>query len=1127
MQKINNKIVFSASDITYYAECEHRTWLDRLNLDTPMEKAEDDAQSKLVQTKGFEHEATFFAKLQESHDCVEIDTKQSLEKRIEATRLAIEAGAEVIFQGTLSRGNLIGHSDFLLRLNTKSSTGKWLYEVADTKLAKSTKAKFILQLCFYSDLLSDITGQLPHHMHVELGTGKRVSFKVSDYFYYYKQLLERYLDYVASYPEITPPYPSPCNHCSLCPWRDRCEEKRISDDHLSAVANINRQQILRLEKAGVNTLARLADLSDEETIPKFLVESLNKLRHQAALQLHERNTGKQKVVVLPFSDDKLRGFARLPNPNEGDLFFDMEGNPMHEGGLEYLFGIYYFNNGKPIFTPFWGHDREQERQAFSDFMDFVEARKARFPKMHIYHYANYENAALKRLMGLHGIKESAVNDLLREQRLVDLYTIVREGLRISKPSYSIKALEAFYADKRSGDVKKATDSIVVYEQWCESKEPALLESIRQYNEDDCRSTWQLREWLLSIRPSDLNWYSSSTEKAVEASPTKSKGDKTIKLEAELAIFHQRLVVNPENSNLDLSFAELVDSVLDFYRRANRPVWWSIFERQGTELDLLLDDPETIAGMHSPEDLGNKLYRYTYPEQDFKLRESSRVSRLDNLKQTTLIKVDEQKRIVEFKLNLDKDEIAPENLSLTVGSPISTDVMQNALFRFADSVIKDEGKFKAVMDYLMRNIPDIQSHNPGSVIVGDAENQLDQIISKVSSLNNSYLFIQGPPGTGKTYTGSHLIAELLQQGKTVAVSSNSHKAINNLLHAVDVRMTEAGKSYYGIKKVSKADDEIESAFIQNCYSNVDIIDTSLPQLLAGTAWLLSNSELTTSYDYLFIDEAGQVSLANTIAMGMCARNIILLGDQMQLGQPIQGVHPGRSGESALEYLLDGESTIAPNRGIFLGTTYRMHPDVCRFISDAIYDSKLFSHRSTFKQSLILNSTAHLALKSTGISYLPVEHDGCSQRSEEEATIVRELVMNLLTQSYQDGEGKVHSIKLNEILIVAPYNMQVNLLKSTLPEGARVGTVDKFQGQEAQVVIVSMTTSSEEYLPRFIDFLFSKNRLNVAISRARSNAILVTSKSLPKITCNTIFQMELINLLCRTISVANNINKKVSK
>ena len=1124
MQKSGGRILFSASDLTYFAGCTHRTWLDRLNLDTPMEKAADDEQSKLLQTKGYEHEAEFFARLQARHaQYVEINTALSLDQRIAATKQAIQDGAEVIYQGSLQRDNLIGHADFLLRADAKGPDGRWLYEVADTKLARTTKAKFILQLCFYSDLLSDLTGQLPHHMHVELGSGKRETFKVADYVYYYRQLLERCQAFVAAYPNITPPYPSPCDHCPLCPWRDRCDARRVEDDHLSAVANISRQQIARLEQASINTVAKLATIPHTTAVPKLATETLEKLRDQAALQVLERTTGEQKAVVLPLVEGEMRGFARLPLPDEGDLFFDMEGDPMQEGGLEYLFGLYYFDDGKAVFRPFWGHDREQEREAFINFIDFVMEWRERFPKMHVYHYAHYENTALKRLMTLHGVKESAVDQLLREHRLVDLYKVVREGLRISKPSYSIKAVEAFYTEKRSTEIKKATDSIVVYEHWRETGDPALLESIRQYNEDDCRSTWQLREWLLTMRPVGIPWFTIHEAETSGKKTARPKSDKTAEFEATLESFHQRLVTHPENPSLDPDLAKLIDSLLDFYRRSAKPAWWALFERQEAEFEVLVEDPEVIAGLHSPEwvDSGSRhgVYRYVYPEQDFKIRTGSHANRLDNLKNVIVVSIDEDQCSVDLKMQPDENGEPPATLSISMGAPVKSDAMQQALLAFADSVIKGEKRYKSVLDYLMRKLPNIDDIAPGQSIVSASGEPLAQTISAVERMKESYLFIQGPPGTGKTYTGSHLIAKLLQDGKRVAVSSNSHKAINNLLHAVDKRMKEAGASYYGVKKVSTEDQHVESDFIDNVESAAVIAKINPPpQLLAGTAWLLSRGDFWNSFDYLFIDEAGQVSLANTIAMGMCARNLVLLGDQMQLGQPIQGVHPGRSGDSALDYLLDGEATIAPERGVFLATTYRMHPDVCQFISDAIYDSRLQSDISTFKRALVLNTKAHPALKPTGIRYLPVEHDGCSQRSEEEAALVLELVINLLTQRYLDGTGKSHPFTLNDILVVAPYNMQVNLLKRVLPEGARVGTVDKFQGQEAEVVIVSMTTSSEEYLPRFIDFLFSKNRLNVAISRARCLSLIICNRKLMVTNCSSVQEQSLVNLICRLAFVA---------
>lgn len=561
-------------------------------------------------------------------------------------------------------------------------------------------------------------------------------------------------------------------------------------------------------------------------------------------------------------------------------------------------------------------------------------------------------------------------------------------------------------------------------------------------------------------------------------------------------------------------AKLAEYLLDFYRRAAKPVWWSLFARQEADFDELMEDPEVIAGLHSPEHIEGNYYRYSFPEQDFKLREGSLATRLDNLRDVTIVDIDEDAGKIGISIRLGKDEDrVSEILSLSTGKPIPTVSMQNALFDFAESLLKADGEYKSLCDYLQHRIPDINGIAPGQNIVDPSGDTLEETIAAVENLNDSYLFIQGPPGTGKTYTGSHLIARLLQSGKRVAVSSNSHKAINNLLHAVDKRMQEAGASYYGIKKISKDDDAVESAFIQNVEGNEDaIVASASAQLVAGTAWLLSIGEFRGQFDYLFIDEAGQVSLANTIAMGMCARNLILLGDQMQLGQPTQGVHPGRSGESALEFLLNGEATIAPEIGIFLSTTYRMHPEVCRFISDAIYDSRLESDKSTFSQTLVLDQNAHEVLRPTGIRYIPVAHDGCSQKCEEEARVVQELVDNLLTQSYRDGKEIIHPITLDDILVVAPYNMQVNLLKGVLPKGSRVGTVDKFQGQEAQVVIVSMATSSEEYLPRFIDFLFSKNRLNVAISRARCTSILIFNPSLKQTRVATPKHMSLVNTLC---------------
>lgn len=353
--------------------------------------------------------------------------------------------------------------------------------------------------------------------------------------------------------------------------------------------------------------------------------------------------------------------------------------------------------------------------------------------------------------------------------------------------------------------------------------------------------------------------------------------------------------------------------------------------------------------------------------------------------------------------------------------------------------------------------------------------------------------------------------MLARGNRVGVSSHSHKAINNLLVEVEKVAGARKLNFRGIKKSSYEEQYLKGSIIEDTTVNGYAVGGG-HDLIAGTAWLLAKQELDQQLDYLFVDEAGQVSLANTVAMGLSARNVILVGDQMQLSQPIQGTHPGRSGKSALEYLLGSAATVPPERGIFLSKTRRMNPDLCRFVSEAFYEGRLMPETGNERQGLILNPGADPALTPTGLRFISVEHEGYSQKSEPEAERVRQLYESLLGQHWTDSEGVTYRIGGDDILVVSPYNMQVNLLRSRLPKGAQVGTVDKFQGQEAAVVLISMATSSGDELPRQIEFLYSRNRLNVAISRARCLAAIVASPRLLETSCSTIDQLKLVNALC---------------
>jgi hypothetical protein len=473
----------------------------------------------------------------------------------------------------------------------------------------------------------------------------------------------------------------------------------------------------------------------------------------------------------------------------------------------------------------------------------------------------------------------------------------------------------------------------------------------------------------------------------------------------------------------------------------------------------------------------------------------------------IVHLDEDKFEISLKRGNTREPL-PHRFSLIPKGPLGDKVLRAAIARFIGAVLEgDEDQYAAITGILRRDYPRFQ----GLTGIGNHQDEAGLAIDAIGRLDRSHLLIQGPPGAGKTYTASHAITEMLARGRRVGVSSHSHKAINKLLEDVENAATDRGLRFRGIKKSSYEEQFLHGSIIEDTTDNGEAAAGG-HDLIAGTAWLFARGEFDQQLDHLFVDEAGQVSLANTVAMGVCARNIILVGDQMQLSQPLKGSHPGRSGLSALEYLLDRAATIPPDRGVFLSKTWRMHPDLCRFLSDAFYEGRLVAEAGNERQHLILDPNADPALAPAGLRFISVEHEGYSQKSEPEAERVRQLYQSLLAQRWTDREGRVHPIGVDDILVVSPYNMQVNLLRSRLPKGAHVGTVDRFQGQEAAVVLISMATSSGDDLARQIDFLYSRNRLNVAISRARCLAVIVASPRLLETTCSTIEQLRLVNALC---------------
>lgn len=1095
----------SASRLNEYLACAHAAalWLD--GVEPPEQQ---DPALELVRKKGFEHEALVLQTLEARFGkAAAIPEEATPAERAEATRAAIAAGAPLIYQAALFNARWVGVPDFLVKVG-EGLDGAPIYEPEDAKLARSAKAEHVLQLGIYRRLLGDF-GATPGPMgaiHVG-GGGEPQRFKLLET----EHITGRYMAEFEAFADAPQRQrrPLPTSACDRCAFQPRCEAEWRAADSPTFVAGLRSDQLLKLEKAGVGTLEALATLGQDARVPGIGEETLRKLIAQARLQAQARKTGAH--VVEPLAPEPRRGFALLPPPAPGDLFFDMEGYPHDPGGLEYLFGLYgpLGEGGEDKFLGIWAHDSAAEKRAFEELMDLFCAHLQRYPAAHIYHYAAYETVALKKLASRYATREAELDTMLREQRFVDLYRVAKQGLRASTESYSLKALEKIYWGQRAGEVTTAGDSIVEYERWRETRDPAILEAIERYNEDDCVSTAKLRDWLEGLRPEGAAYGLAQAEDEVREADAKR--------EARQAFEQQRreLAAKVRASGVGTEpFRELAAELLWFHQRANKPQWWALFDRQTWSDEELIDDIEGLGGLRLvsqetlPKPARSDLATYRFPPQETKLRKGQSCRIAENLEPAGVIEaLDPAAGTIVLKRG-SKNGPFPEACGLSPEGPVDQQALVSAVIAFAERVAAgDLGADQALMDLLLRAPPRIAGRAPGSPIIAEGEDLVEGVVRAVRGLEGSYLFIQGPPGTGKTYTSSKAILELLKDGRRVAVSSNSHKAINNLLSAVEARAEEDGFTFRGAKKATRGDpdSEMDGRLIGNVYSSGDGGESF--QLVGGTAFHFCKSE--QAFDYLFIDEAGQVCLANLVAMAHCARNIVLIGDQMQLPQPVQGVHPGETGLSCLEYLLGDRATVPPESGVLLNISWRMHPKVCQLISDAVYDGRLSAHSRTATRA-ILNAGG---LPEAGVLHVPVAHEGCRQASREEAEEVERLLERLLKGGYRDEDGRERPLTLEDVLIVAPYNLQVNLLKERLPSGARVGTVDKFQGQEAPVVIVSMATSRGSEAPRGTEFLFNKNRLNVAISRAKCLALVVSSDQLLDGGATTIEDLVRLDLLAR--------------
>ena len=1151
MQDLDGTLVVSATDLVGFLECGHLVTLERLRAAGTLDKPfRDDPELELIRRRGFDHEQAYLRRLRdEGRGVYEVQqrdarTLDELRAAQDETVAAMRRGEDVIFQATFFDGRWRGHADFLTRRDDRpSDLGSYSYDVADTKLARRVKAAAIVQMCVYADLLEGLQGMPPETISVVTGDGVANPHRLADYAAYFRAAKARFEERVfnTSADEQPVTYPEPVDHCRVCSWWTLCIDRRRADDHLSLVAGASRLQRRKLVGAEVTTLEALGELDETAAIPGLDPRILERLRRQAALQLAYRRTHEHRYELMPpLPDEPGKGLAALPEPSTLDVFWDIEADPWAlADGLEYLFGWTERGpDGEIEYHADWAHDRDGEKAMLERFVDTVMERLARDPSMHVYHYGGYESGALKRLMQRHATREDEVDVLLRGRVLVNLYDhVVRQGIRASVESYSIKKLETFYMPEREGGITQAGFSVVEYERWMEAEDPAILDAIAAYNRDDCVSNLLLRDWLEARRLEAAPLFPDGIvprPQPVDGEPPEDLAT----AQAETRAREDALRVGLSADRLQRDDGQqaqwLLAAILDWHRREAKPQWWDHFRLAEASLEELVRDGSALGELTFETDLGpiakSVLHRYRFdPAQETRIGAGKSVIALAP-DQAGGGWIQSGVQVVAFDplagtVDLKRNPAGPHPVALIPSKPYGTEPMRSALGRLADDVITrgiaaDDGPYRAARDLLLRRAPRLGGASGVGPLARAGESPLQAGRRLGLALDGSVLPIQGPPGTGKTYTGARMILDLVQSRRRVGITAQSHRVIGNLLEEVARATTAEGIPLRIAQRTDDPDDVTDERIerIGSTDAAIAGLRAGTWDVVGGTSWLWARDDALSVVDVLFVDEAGQLSLATVCSVSGAADSLVLLGDPNQLPQVSQGTHPEGAAASALEHLVGEARTIAEDRGLLLGTTYRLHPDVNAFISDAFYEGRLATDLKNARQAVGEGEP----VGGTGVRFVPLVHEGAGNRSPDEAAWIAAAIRALVGRSWVDRYGNERRLEVPDVLVVAPYNAQVAEIARTVERelGARpnVGTVDKFQGREAPVAIYSMTTSTPDDAPRDPDFLYSGNRLNVALSRARGLAVLVASPALLRVACRSPEEMRLVNAFCRFVEVA---------
>lgn len=1112
---LDDRVVYSASDLASAARCEYallRAFDAKLGWG-PAAPRDDELLARTA-TLGDAHEAHHLAELQArfgsgvaSIPFPPMFTLDGLHAVAAATTRAFEEGHPVVYQAAMFDGRFVGFADFVVREGQA-------YRVCDTKLARSAKVTALLQLAAYADSLATTGVPVSPEVRLILGDRSVVDYPVADLVGVYRQRRIQLQDLLDRHMAGGVPVQWSDDHVRACFRCPACEPEVERTDDVLLVAGMRVSQRAALLDAGVGTVEQLA--GHREPVADLSARSLRQLTAQAELQVRQRDSGTPQFEVV----DPIP-LGTLPAPNPGDIFFDFEGDPLWtedgvQWGLEYLFGVLeYDRSGHEKFRPIWAHDRRTERKALIAFLDLVAKRRRRYPGMHVYHYAAYEKTALLRLAGRYGVGEDQIDDLLRDNVLVDLYPLVRKSIRSGSSGYGLKALEPLFIEsgKRSGEVTTAVDSINEYARYCtlrDNGDPTaqeVLDSIAEYNRYDCASTRKLRDWLL-VRAFEHGITHLSSH-AATGDVEEAQID-----EVGLALARFAGDASPADRTPEQTAAAMVSAARGYHTRERKPFWWSHFDRLNNPVDewadtagvFIVEGAELVQDWHKSGSqrklrrhvkvtgdlaggvLDDSVYALYEPPAPSGLGDGDPDRRASG--SATVVEVTESGGV---PVDVTIQELTPKNgevfsempMALAPGAPVMTKALEAAIDEVAAEVAHGlpEMPRTAALDILLRRNP-----RGGPLPPVGEDGYAGAITSALRSLDSSYLAVHGPPGTGKTSTAARVIAELVtRDGWLVGVVAQSHAVVEHLLDQIVAagvpceRVAKKASPYSGDAAWTQIRDSDYAGFL--------VSHAGEGAVIGGTAWDFANTTRVADgvLRLLVVDEAGQFSLANTLAVARGAQNLLLLGDPQQLPQVSQGVHPEPVDTSALGWLVEGHGALPAERGYFLERSYRMHPALCQHVSRLSYDGEL---ESAAPERALTGQTP-------GVRTLLVDHEGNATSSPQEAESIAAEIASLIDSDWTDESG-TRPLTQSDVLVVAPYNAQVLTVRAALAAAGLgevlVGTVDKFQGRQAPVVFVSMTASAVDDVPRGMSFLLNRNRLNVAISRAKFQAVIVRSPAL---------------------------------